>query len=42
VTLAIGDFLVKILIALLMLIPFRIFLKKIKDISDKKISYKTF
>jgi len=42
VTLAVGDFSVKILIALLMLIPFRIFLKKIKDISNKKISYKIY
>ena len=40
VTLAAGDFLVKLFIALLMLVPFRILLKKIKDVSDKKISYK--
>ena len=37
ISLAIGDFIVKIIISLLMLIPFRVFLKKtIPD--DKKIS----
>ena len=40
VTLAIGDFLVKLFIALLMLVPFRILLNRVKDISDKKINYK--
>ena len=38
-TLAIGDFLVKILIALVMLIPFRLLLNKIKD--ESKIYLKT-
>ena len=41
VTLAVGDFLIKILIALLMLIPFRLFLKRIKDLSGGNFSYKT-
>jgi len=41
VTLAIGDFLIKILIALLMLIPFRLFLKRIKDLSGGNFLYKT-
>ena len=36
VTLAIGDFLVKLLIALIMLIPFRLFINKIKDFSNKE------
>lgn len=39
-TLALGDFLVKLFIALLMLIPFRILIKKIKDQSDRSRSYK--
>jgi uncharacterized integral membrane protein (TIGR00697 family) len=39
-TLALGDFLVKLLIALLMLIPFRIMIKKIKDHSNRDVSYK--
>jgi len=38
-TLAFGDFGVKLLIALIMLIPFRLLLYKIKSISEKKISY---
>lgn len=37
VTLAVGDLMVKILIALILLIPFKILLKKIKNISEKKI-----
>lgn len=41
VSLAIGDFLVKLLMAALMLIPFRILLKKIRKINDKKFFYKT-
>ena len=40
-TLALGDFFVKIFIALLMLIPFKIILKSIKDNSNKTISYET-
>ena len=40
VTLAIGDFLVKLLIALIMLIPFRLFINKIKDFSNKESYYK--
>jgi len=39
-TLALGDFLVKLFIALLMLIPFRIMIKKIKDHSNRDVSYK--
>ncbi len=35
ITLALGDLVVKLLIALTMLIPFRLLLKNIKDISDK-------
>jgi uncharacterized integral membrane protein (TIGR00697 family) len=38
VTLALGDFAVKMFIALLMLVPFRLFLLRIKDISEKKLS----
>ena len=37
ITLALGDLAVKILIALTMLIPFRLFLKNIKDISEKSV-----
>ena len=40
VSLALGDLAVKLTIALFMLIPFKILMNKIKDISDKKISYK--
>ena len=40
VTLALGDFGVKLLIALIMLIPFGLLLNKIKSISEKKVSYK--
>ena len=40
VSLALGDFLVKVFIAMIMLIPFRILLSKMKNISDKKVSYK--
>ena len=36
-TLAIGDLIVKLLIALLMLIPFRILLNKIRSIPNSKI-----
>ena len=38
VTLAIGDFMVKLIIALSMLIPFRLLLGKIKDYSEKSVS----
>ncbi len=41
VTLALGDFCVKLLIALTMLIPFRLFFNKIKSISSKSSDYKT-
>ena len=40
VSLAFGDFAVKLLIALMMLIPFRLLLKFIVESSDKKISHK--
>ncbi len=40
VSLAFGDFAVKLLIALMMLIPFRLLLKFIVESSDKKTSYK--
>lgn len=40
VTLALGDFSVKLFIALTMLIPFRILLNKIKSISNKGNNYK--
>ena len=40
ITLSIGDLFVKLLIALTMLIPFRLLLNRIKDISQKNISYK--
>ena len=36
VSLAIGDFTIKLLIALLMLIPFRILISKVKDVSGKR------
>ena len=39
-TLALGDFLVKLFIALLMLIPFRILIKRIKDQSDESLTCK--
>jgi len=39
-SLAFGDFAVKLLIALMMLIPFRLLLKFIVESSEKKISYK--
>tara|TARA_B100001093_G_C26759513_1_gene984996 strand:- start:716 stop:1258 length:543 start_codon:yes stop_codon:yes gene_type:complete len=38
VTLALGDLAVKMFIALLMLVPFKLLLPIIKDISDKKLS----
>ena len=38
VSLALGDLTVKLFIALLMLIPFRILLTNIRDVSDKKFS----
>ena len=41
VSLAFGDFVVKIIIALMMLVPFKILIKKIKENTSKKISYKT-
>ena len=40
VSLAFGDFLIKILIAIIMLIPFRIFLKSIMKKQNKVFSYK--
>jgi|TARA_B100001093_G_scaffold506180_1_gene564705 uncharacterized integral membrane protein (TIGR00697 family) len=40
VTLAIGDFVVKLLMAMIMLIPFRVIIIKLKDVSDRSISYK--
>ena len=40
VTLAIGDFAVKLLMAMMMLIPFRVIIIKLKDVSDRPISYK--
>lgn len=40
ISLALGDLLVKMFIALIMLIPFKLLLLSIKDISEKKI-YKT-
>ena len=40
INLAIGDFFVKFMIAFIMLIPFRLFLRKIKSYSHKDISYK--
>ncbi len=41
-TLALGDLTVKLLITLLMLIPFRILLKKIKDYSESSVSKANF
>ena len=41
VSLAFGDFVVKIIIALMMLVPFKLLIKKIKENTSKKISYKT-
>ena len=38
ITLACGDLVVKMIIALSMLIPFRLLLSSIRDISDKKLS----
>jgi conserved hypothetical integral membrane protein len=40
ITLSIGDMFVKLFIALSMLIPFRLLLSRIKDISDQTVSYK--
>ena len=40
VTLALGDFVVKVLMVFIMLVPFRIIVSKLKDFSDKNISYK--
>ena len=40
ITLALGDFLVKLLIALAMLIPFRLIVYRIKGMAHKNISYK--
>tara|TARA_E500000178_G_C16589583_1_gene559747 strand:- start:40 stop:630 length:591 start_codon:yes stop_codon:yes gene_type:complete len=39
-TLALGDFFIKLLMAFTMLIPFRIMIIKIKELSNKEISYK--
>ena len=38
VTLAIGDLAVKLIIALIMLIPFRLLLNKIKDLTENSVS----
>ena len=38
ITLALGDLTVKLLIALAMLIPFRILINRIKDFSDNSVS----
>jgi len=38
VTLAAGDLAVKLIIAIVMLVPFRLLIKKISDISDKSLS----
>jgi uncharacterized PurR-regulated membrane protein YhhQ (DUF165 family) len=38
VTLAFGDLAVKLLIALVMLIPFRLLIKRIKDFSESSVS----
>ena len=38
VTLALGDLAIKLIITLLMLIPFRLLLNKIKDYADNPIS----
>ncbi len=38
ISLAIGDLIVKLLIALIMLIPFRILIHKIKEVTEKNIS----
>ena len=40
VSLAVGDLLVKLFIALSMLIPFRLLLSSIKDISDERLKNK--
>ena len=40
VTLSLGDFFIKLLIALTMLIPFRFLLSRVKDLSNKNMSYK--
>ena len=37
-TLAIGDLAVKLIIALIMLIPFRLLLNKIKDLTENSVS----
>ena len=41
VTLAFGDLIVKLLVALVMLIPFRLLIRKIKENTSKNASYKT-
>ena len=38
ITLALGDLAIKLIITLLMLIPFRLFLNKIKDYTDNPFS----
>ena len=38
ITLAIGDLAVKLIIALIMLIPFRLLLNKIKDLTENSVS----
>jgi len=40
VTLSLGDFFIKLLIALTMLIPFRLLLSRVKDLSNKNMPYK--
>ena len=42
ITLALGDFAVKLFITLIMLIPFRLLLKNIKDYSDNSVSKAKF
>ena len=41
ISLAFGDFVVKTIIALIMLVPFKIFIKRIKEHTSKKVTYKT-
>ena len=41
VTLALGDFVIKLLMAISLLVPFRLFFNKIKNYSEKGFSYKT-
>ena len=41
ISLAFGDFVVKTIIALIMLVPFKIFMKRIREHTSKKVTYKT-